>query len=376
MVISQIMGKSRAVLKTTLLSILAITLVGCAAGPEKKEIEEIPFPAPPDPARFVYENTLVHSGQVVPEEDDSRMRALLTGVGRDVLGFIKPYDVVACGGVIYVSDTVHRRVLSFDFNTQKFFNIGEENPGLLYKPMGINVDSKCRLYVTDRTKKQVSIYSPKGKFITAVGSEDDLAMPSHAAPSMDGKLVFVADTGGTTQPDKFHRIVVYSTETGNIVRTIGTRGGNDGEFNLPKDLEVGPDGNLYVVDSGNFKVQVFSQEGEFIKSFGSLGTGYGQLARPKGLAIDPAGNIYVADASFGNFQIFNTDGELLMFIGSRAERNEPGKYTLPSGLDVDEDGRIYFVDQFFQKVDIFRPVDMQKTDGALGVWYRPKTPKK
>jgi hypothetical protein len=55
-----------------------------------------------------------------------------------------------------------------------------------------------------------------------------------------------------------------------------------------------------------------------------------------------------------------------MFIGDRGERLEPGKYLLPAGIDVDEDGRIYMVDQYFRKLDVYRPANMDETDGYLG----------
>ena len=70
---------------------------------------------------------------------------------------------------------------------------------------------------------------------------------------------------------------------------IGKRGNGPGEFNLPRDLAIGKDGRLYVVDGGNFRVVVFDREGKYLFSFGSVGKQYGQFARPKEIAIDRDG---------------------------------------------------------------------------------------
>ena len=137
------------------------------------------------------------------------------------------------------------------------------------------------------------------------------------------------------------------------------------------------DGLLYVVDSANFRVQAFDpKDGKFIKKFGSIGRYPGKFARPKDLSIGPDGNIYVTDAAFGNFQIFNPKGELLLFVGTRHQENEPGKFMLPSGIDVDEDGRVLMADQFFRKIDIFRPAALDTSAGFLGTAVDKESDKK
>jgi len=88
------------------------------------------------------------------------------------------------------------------------------------------------------------------------------------------------------------------------------------------------EGNLYVVDFGNFRVQMFSPGGDFLGMFGEAGDKMGDMARPKGIAVDSDGHIYVVDAAFGNFQIFNREGRILLFVGQMGHR--PGQFWLPT----------------------------------------------
>ena len=192
--------------------------------------------------------------------------------------------------------------------------------------------------------------------------------PSHVDVDPEGQYAYVVDTGGVNTD--LHRVRVFDIASGEHLHDIGERGTGPGQLNLPRDIAVGPDGRLYVVDGANFRVQVFNPDGSFVHSFGSIGVYPGQFSRPKGVGIDPQGNVdgnlYVADAAHGNFQIFNPDGELLMFIGARSESPEPARYMLPAGIAIDEDGRVYMIDQFFRKIDVFRPARIGPGDGFLG----------
>ncbi len=113
---------------------------------------------------------------------------------------------------------------------------------------------------------------------------------------------------------------VFDAKTGEHLQDIGKRGGGPGEFNLPRDLAIGAQGRLYVVDGGNFRVVVFDRESRCLSSFGSVGKQHGQFARPNEIAVDPQGNVYVIETAFGNFK-----------SGARAA-------TLP-GTSVDRYGR-------------------------------------
>jgi len=330
---------------------------GCATTPETESMLPPPpvYPPPPDKARFVFERTLLYSEDIEEFTTFQRFRQYATGSSRKLHGMVKPFDVASYQGKVYVSDSVQRNVMLFDIPGKRFVEIGVDKPGELKKPLGITVSSQGELYVADITMQRVLVYDQDGKYLRSIGDASQLRRPSDVAINPDGTHLYVVDTGGIDSQD--HYIHVYDSHSGRYIQSIGKRGTGDGEFNLPLQAAVDSKGSLYVVDGGNFRVEVFDANGQFTHSFGSVGRLPGQFARPKGIAIGPEDNIYVVDAAFGNIQIFNTQGQLLMVIGERGHAGTPGKYMLPAGINVGDDGRIYIVDQFFRKVDIYRPID-------------------
>jgi len=355
--------------------VLLLCLFGLAAcvAPQKRDIEQIGrasrtlvYPEPPDEPRFVYERAIRASTDVIPEADGSALKRALTGSSDEPMDRLnKPYSVAVHQGKIFISDTVGRSVKVFDVPGQKYFRVGDEDgEGRIAKPLGIDVDGAGNLYVADASFKKVVVFDPAGKYLRTIGGPKMFDRLSSVTVDEKGEKVYVVDIGGVTSDQ--HRVRVFNARSGEHLFDIGKRGTGPGEFNLPRDVALGKDGRIYVVDGGNFRVQIFDKDAKFIKSFGGVGKQMGNFARPKEIATDRDGNLYVADSAFGNFQIFDPDGELLMFIGDRSERDIPAGYMLPSGIAVDEDGRIYFVDQWFARVDVFRPHALKATEGYLG----------
>jgi DNA-binding beta-propeller fold protein YncE len=352
--------------RRTLLVGAAALAAGCAAPPEAppREVRELVYPPPPDEPRYAHERTVRSSVDLLPEDKAGEVRRLVTGESERGEALAKPYAVAVTRGRIYVSDTVARFVRLFDVPDGKYYRIGDEDgAGQLAKPIGLDVDAAGNLYVADISAKAIMVYGPDRKFLRRIGSDKVFSRLASVTVDPSGSRVYAVDIGGVTSEQ--HQVRVFDGKTGAHVMDIGKRGTGPGEFNLPRDLAIGLNGRLYVVDGGNFRVVVFDKDGKYLFAFGSVGKQYGQFARPKEIAVDRDGNVYVIDAAFGNFQIFNPEGELLLFIGDRSERDGPAKYLLPSGISVDEDGRIYVVDQWFRKLDIYRPIGVKAGSGFL-----------
>jgi DNA-binding beta-propeller fold protein YncE len=267
--------------------------------------------------------------------------------------------VAARNGRIYVGDTAARNVMMFDLNTRKYKRIGTDEPGAIRMPLGIDLDAAGNLYVLDATLKKIFVYDPDGKFLRTLAQDVKWSRPVGLTIDSAGKRIYAVDAGGVDSAD--HKVRVLDLDSGKQLLEIGTRGNGEGELNLPRDVAIGADGLLYVVDGGNFRIQVFQKDGKFVKTFGGIGRRSGQFARPKEIATDREGNLYIVDTAFANVQIFNPEGQLLLDVAGRGDNDGPGKLMLPSGIAVDADGRIYVVDQFFRKMDVFRPARLPAT---------------
>lgn len=346
----------------TAIQVAAVLMVAACGAPTKRGDAQFPiFPPPPDEPRFYYERTIYSTADVSKEDKNADLKRMLTGSTESGEGMTKPYGVAAYHGRVFVTDSGGRSVVAFDIPTQKTFRVGDGGDGPLSMPLGIDVDGKGNVYVVDGTAKLVQMYDKDGKFIKTLAAGARLSRPSGIAVDSEGARMYVVDTGAVT--NEKHRIMVFDIAANKHLFDIGKRGAADGEFNLPRDITIGTDGLLYVVDGGNFRVQVFKPDGTFVRVFGSIGRQGGQFSRPKEAAVDPDGNIYVVDAAFGNFQIFNPEGQLLLAVGGRSENDAPAKYMLPSGIAVDGDGRVYMVDQYFRKLEIYRPAKLAEGAG-------------
>lgn len=334
--------------------VMVLAVSACQTTKDSAGPRTLVWPDPPDDPRFYFEQAIFSSTDVVEETSAQRLKRMATGIGQGGKPLEKPWGVAAFDHRVYISDTVSRKIHYYDLAAKTYSDFGGQGVGSLAKPLGLSVDKTGRVFVCDGTGRRIVVYDKDGNYLTAMGNKEDLERPSSVAVNSDGSRVYVVDTGGVESRN--HHVVVYDGNSGEKLQVIGTRGSGDGEFNLPVSLAVAPNGDFYVVDGGNFRIQGFTPDGKFKVKFGDVGRRSGQFARPKDIAIDREGNIYVTDSSFANFQIFNPKGELLLFVGERGSEGMAAQFMLPSGITVDRsDGRIYVVDQFFRKMEIYRP---------------------
>jgi sugar lactone lactonase YvrE len=108
-----------------------------------------------------------------------------------------------------------------------------------------------------------------------------------------------------------------------------------GEFNCPCGVAVGEDCSIYVVDNRNFRVQVFDEEGGFLRKFGSRGDGPGQFQEPDYIALGCNGEIFVSDSEQRGVLVFTRDGVYVQMIATGVG------HELASGLAVDADGCLF-----------------------------------
>ncbi len=339
-------------------------MVGCATQEKLDAPSRAPFwPSLPDLPRFEYEFTLRNDLSIADRGKFDSFKAALTGeLEHARIELIKPLDIAAYKGRIIVSDSVMRLVYLFDVPMRLTAVFGRKGEGKLQKPLGVAIDGNINFYVTDAGSRSIVVYDSRGHYKKRIGKPGDLVRPTDVAVNRDGSRIYVVDAGGLAS--RQHHIVVYNAK-GEKLFIIGERGTSPGKFNLPTHAAVAPDGTLYVLDTGNFRVQAFDADGKYLRGWGGLGTAYGHFSRPRGIAVDNDGNVYVTDASFGNLQIFNPKGQLLMALGHGGVKDRMGVYSLIAGVSVDETGRVYIVDQHFQKVEILKHLTKKEAEAIM-----------
>ena len=194
----------------------------------------------------------------------------------------------------------------------------------------------------------------------------------------------IGPDGNLYVTDLSQRVTVISP-AGKVMRRWGKPGTAPGEFkfiggdpttpaNVNGKITVGRNGMVYVSDSGNARVQVFSPQGRFIRQFGSLGSGKGQFLSPGDLVVDGSGNLYVADDQSQTLAKFSPTGKVIWQIGgsSSSDQDLLGHFHLAT-IDAhgrlvmvnDDQGRVLYVDPSGHKVDAFSPNYSSLTGGNV-----------
>jgi DNA-binding beta-propeller fold protein YncE len=227
---------------------------------------------------------------------------------------------IACDarGDIYVVDTNNHRVQKFDGKLggylMKFGSRGN-GEGQFSSPWGIAVDRvRGYIYVVDSANFRVQKFDPSGEFIMQWGSfgsnDGQFYFPRGVAVDPTDGAVYVVDMGN-------HRIQKFDTSTNVLPQLLTKWGGGlgpghasdpraqePGQFRSPWGITVDGQGDVFVTDTGNQRVQKFDREGNFITQWGGFGNGDGQFNFPYGIAVDARGSVFVVDSSNTRVQQF------------------------------------------------------------------------
>ncbi|HKM49370.1 MAG TPA: SMP-30/gluconolactonase/LRE family protein, partial [Terriglobales bacterium] len=363
---------------TKLASWIGLGLIALAAGcAAQKPVEEArpAWPPPPDKARIEFVRTVSSEDDVVHDTTFTQKVAdFLAGTKPTPAQIVEPNGIAVSddGSVLYVSDRAQGAVFVFDFGKKQFLKVGaekEKGEAGLDWPMGVALDGEQNIYVVEQGKKAITVFDPSGKQLRSF-TDPSLERPTGIAIDRERKRVYVADSAHTLS--KQQTVKIFSLDGKLIGKIGGQKGDGPGYFNVPTYVWVDNDGDVYVTDTMNCRVQAFSPDGKYIRSYGERGDAYGQFSRPKGVALDSFHNVYVVDSAWSNVQIFNPQGQVLLFFGGRGPL--PGMLKNATAVAIDKNNRIYVGDYLNHRVEEYQLVNTTAADSVPDSGAPPAAP--
>lgn len=237
-------------------------------------------------------------------------------------------------------------------------------PGL-GQPAGIFITDDSTIYIADAKKHQVLYLKPGQRGALHFGSfghdGPHLCKPSDVCVA-DG-MIAVADTGNS-------RVQLYS-ESGELIRSVGQWGSEEDSLVRPVGVAI-HNGELFVCDEAMHRISVFDLDGTFKRTFASLGEQDGQLLRPTRIAFHND-QLFVTDSRNHRVQVFDpSTGQTIGRWGEHAirPREHMGKLESPTGVAISPDGKTAAlceeIEGRVQLFDMIEPRDIPPLPGALG----------
>ncbi len=217
----------------------------------------------------------------------------------------------------------------------------------------VRVDKQDNIWVADKGSDMVIKFNPEGRVVMVFGRKQEasdegtgpLKHPKPPLPPVDGMFRQVTDmawdaAGNTFISDGYinSRVAKYDKD-GNWVKSWGEPGDQPGQFRTPHNIGVDDEGNVYVADRGNSRIQVFSGDGKFLRQITidvpapadarpAIGgrptatTGTMAPGAPWTICITPGPNqvLYTSDAFPGRIYKLSLDGKVLGMFGKSGKQ--------------------------------------------------------
>lgn len=251
-------------------------------------------------------------------------------------------------GYVYVTDSENDRIEKFTADGKFVTSWGSSGTsiGQLRRPMHIRIGVDRLLYVSEYLNDRIQVFTLAGILVgqiagDPVSQQGALDAPGGVAVSPDGQEVWIADFYN-------HRVAVFSRD-GRYLREVGTPGrALRGRLHYPTDVVFGPGGSAYIADAYNNRVQRFAPDGRVRDMWGGpLGLGLpgswrGWFRVATGITTSPDGNVYVADFYNNRVQKFDSTGMFVTEWGVSGTRL--GEFDRPTSVAVGPNGSVYVVD--------------------------------
>ena len=253
-------------------------------------------------------------------------------------GLTQPHDAAFSpdGKLIYVTDMANSRMRVLDAMTLKLVGTFGENE--LSRPHDAEFDRAGRLLVADTGNHRIAIYEVTGAQAKLVGELKGLSGPEGVAVAPDGSVI-ATNTGGGS---------VSVFRDGKLERTVGKYGSGNGEFARPHDVEAASDGTVYVVDSGNHRVQTFDADMQHRATFGPAL----KLDEPKYLHFD-GDRIWLADEDNHRVLLLDRSGQPLGVLGTGKRGRGPNAFYKPEAV-LARAPHVWVIDTYNDRIVLLR----------------------
>lgn len=338
-----------------------------AAKPHVIDYSNIVWPNPPAVARIKY--TAFFSAEKLSQVDKPKTQKdswmdRLAGTTPQVdntkvlFQLAQPNGMaVDSKGQLYVADSKVGAIFIFNTETREVELLKNKLHGHFQRIIGLAIDDDDRLFVSDPALRHVLVFDKNHKATDVI--TDSMAEPSELAIDTQNRLLYVSDV-------ELDQVLVFDVDSLKLLRKIGTTGHKHeltgpGDLAKPTGVAVDKDGNLYVCDTLNDRIEVFDADGSFIRTWGKNGDGPGYFARPKGVTIDADGHVWVADGMQDRVQVFTNEGQLLIAMGGHGLL--PGQYQgLVNVYSDTKRNRIFTSEIYPGRVQEFRYVTDAEAD--------------
>jgi DNA-binding beta-propeller fold protein YncE len=326
---------------------------------DKIDYSKLVWPNPPAPTRVKYLNYFCCDKYVAQtgKKKSSWMDRMAGSETQQQLAMEKPlfalwtpYGIaVDSKGSVYIADGKVGAIFVFNTETKELQMIKNGVNAHFGDIIGMAMDDSDRLFVSDTKFHHILVFDKVHKIEGSI-SEGGLVDPGGMAIDNENRFLYVADAA-------LDQVLVYDADKLTLIRKIGTAGKKHtltepGQFSVPTNVAVDADGNLYVTDMFNSRVEVFDADGNFIRAWGKAGDRPGTFQKPKGIAIDADGHVWVADAAMDILQCYTAEGQFLMWMGGHGLF--PGQFRALAGLYIDKNNRIFTSEQYPGRVQMFR----------------------
>jgi DNA-binding beta-propeller fold protein YncE len=354
-------GLGRKLMAAAMVSLLAMPAVIQGDQKKKKESQaeidakikaidysNIVWPNPPAIARIKFKAWYASDKEVRNLQGEKQKKSAwmdrLAGTQSSDEVFKRPFSLVQPYGIavdskgnVYTADQKVGAIFIFSTNTEtkSVDMIKNSVHAHFVRIIGLAMDDNDRLFVSDPGLRHVLVFNKDHKPEDVI--TEGMVDPGGLAIDTRNRFLYVADV-------ELDQVLVYDADTYKPIRKIGTTGKKHelttpGDFSKPAGVAVDPEGNLYVADTYNNRIEIFDADGQFVSTFGKAGDGPGYFARPKGVAIDGDGHVWVADGMQDRVQVFTKEGQLLISLGGHGLL--PGQFQGLTGITIDKQNRVF-----------------------------------